>query len=180
MSIVWLLRLTLLIGFMLPIAAAAQLPLSKKQSDEPIEITADSLVVRQEQQLATFSGNVDAVQGEMVLRADILRVFYDQTEGSNSDNSIRRIEASGSVFLSSPEETAEGDEGVYDVIAGTVTLTGSVVLTSDDNVVRGDRLEMDLNTGESSVVAAVKSTEGGEPGQRVRALFVPKSDKKAN
>ncbi len=40
----------------------------------PIEITADSLEVENERQVATFRGNVDAVQGEMNLRADQLIV----------------------------------------------------------------------------------------------------------
>ena len=42
----------------------------------PIEITADSLEVRQEEQIAVFRGNVDAVQGDLNLRADELTVYY--------------------------------------------------------------------------------------------------------
>ena len=48
--------------------------------DEPIEITADRLVLEQNQQLATFTGNVDAVQGDTTLRTDKLRVFYTSDE----------------------------------------------------------------------------------------------------
>ena len=44
--------------------------------DEPIEISSDRLVLEQNQQLATFTGNVDAVQGDTTLRSDVLRVFY--------------------------------------------------------------------------------------------------------
>jgi LptA/(LptD N-terminal domain) LPS transport protein len=87
--------------------------------------------------------------------------------------SIRRIEAMGNVFLSSPEETAQGDFGVYDVDGGLLTLEGSVVLTRDENVVRGERLEIELATGRSQMFAAVPSTAGGTPGQRVKAVFVP-------
>ena len=53
-------------------------------SNLPIEITADSLEVVQNQQIATFTGNVDAVQGDMVLSADRLRVYYygDSDDGA--------------------------------------------------------------------------------------------------
>ena len=127
--------------------------------------------------MATFTGNVDAVQGELVLSADRLRVFYygDQ-EGerpAGTSGSIRRIEAEGNVFVSSPRETAQGRLGVYDVASNQLTLEGAVVLTQDANVVRGERLEMDLVSGHSRMLAAVAASEGAEPAQRVRAIFTP-------
>jgi lipopolysaccharide export system protein LptA len=148
---------------------------------KPIEIQADRLVVDQDQELATFSGNVDAVQGELSLRADRLRVFYTEQNnqagggaaegggGTTDDQGIRRIEADGSVVLRQPGETAEGDAGVYDPVAGTMVLEGNVVLTRGQNVVRGTRLDSDLNTGVSVVTAAPAAGRG----QRVRALFSP-------
>jgi lipopolysaccharide export system protein LptA len=137
--------------------------------------------VQQEQQLATFTGNVEAVQGEMTLRADVLRVFYTQRREDGSagsagaapaiggQNAIRRIEAEGHVFLSSPRETAQGDAGTYDVAAAKVTLEGNVVLTQNENVVKGASLDMDLTTG----VSTVRSAPGAPRGERVRARFVP-------
>ena len=99
----------------------------------PIEITADSLEVRQEAQIAVFSGNVDAVQGDLNLRADQLIVHY--RTNSENQNSISLIEANGNVFLSSPTEMAEGEKGIYNVDADTIELIGSVVL------VRGGRVK---------------------------------------
>ncbi|MFW5833104.1 MAG: LptA/OstA family protein, partial [Pseudomonadota bacterium] len=49
-------------------------------SDEPIEIEADVLEVRQNQGIATFRGNVDAVQGDMTLTSDVLDVFYTSAD----------------------------------------------------------------------------------------------------
>ncbi|MGI9449125.1 MAG: LptA/OstA family protein, partial [Geminicoccaceae bacterium] len=43
----------------------------------PIEISADSLEVAQEDRIATFAGNVDAIQGDLVLSADTLKVHYE-------------------------------------------------------------------------------------------------------
>jgi lipopolysaccharide export system protein LptA len=141
----------------------------------PVEIVADKLVVDQNRQLATFSGNVNAVQGDMNLRADQLRVFYveqdktrDRAAAAADDQSIRRIEADGNVLLTRPGETAEGDAGVYDPIERTLVLEGNVVLTRAQNVIRGTRLDSNLETGVSIVTAA-----GGKRDQRVRALFVP-------
>lgn len=147
-------------------------------SNLPIEITADKLDVDQPQKLATFTGNVDAVQGELVLSADRLRVYYygeGQEAPAGASSSIRRIEADGNVFVSSPSETAQGTAGVYDVESNQLSLEGSVVLTQEDNVIRGERLEIDLTSGQSQVLAAAASSAGGEPPQRVRAIFTPQS-----
>lgn len=156
--------------------------LSGHDTGQPIEIVSDRLVVEQEKQLATFIGNVDAVQGDVTLRADLLRVYYTRSEeraaeanaGTGDDQSIRRIEAEGNVLLTSPRETAEGKFGVYDVPQGQVTLEGDVVLTRDQrNVVRGDRLVVDLRTGVSTVTAAGTEAGAAPRQDRVRALFAP-------
>lgn len=156
-------------------------------SSQPIEISADSLEVEQEQQVATFAGNVDAVQGDLVLSADTLRVHYEGKDSAvgiaaGSGNRIRRIDAEGSVIIASPEETAEGDQGTYDVRGKLVVLEGDVVLTRGENVIRGERLVMDLVSGKSRIVGTETTVaDGGKasPGGRVRALFTPNSDEDA-
>ena len=67
-----------------------------------------------------------------------------------------------------PQETAQGDHGVYDVDSESITLIGSVVLTRDKNVIRGARLVLNLVTGESRIEGA---PAGGAQG-RVRGRFV--------
>ena len=47
-----------------------------KNSDEPIDIESDVLVVHDKHKLATFKGNVKAVQGTTTLRASELDVHY--------------------------------------------------------------------------------------------------------
>ena len=156
----------------------------------PIEISADSLEVAQEEQVATFEGNVDAVQGDLVLSAETLKVRY---EGKGSDvglaagtgGTINQIEARGGVIISSPKETAEGDVGIYDVPAQLITLMGDVILTRGENVLRGEQLELDLATGKSRMVGttSTETAEGATTSSgRVKALFTPrqKSSSKEN
>jgi len=155
-----------------------QSPAGGSGGGQPVEIVADSLTVEQERRLATFTGNVDAVQGDLRLRADKLFVHYDQGEEggpqaaqpAGQQGSIRRIEAVGNVFVTQPGETAQGDRGTYEPGSGAMTLEGEVVLTRDQNVIRGARLESNERTGVSTVFAAAPGT-ARKPDQRVRALF---------
>ena len=160
-----------------PVAALAQpAGFAGHDDDAPIEITADALEVRQRESVATFTGDVDAVQGDLTLSADTLDVFYGggDTAGGGADGDeagrqlgdIQRVVARGNVVVSSPREIARGAEGVYDLSARRITLSGDVVLTRDDNVLRGNRLEIDLDSGVSRLRAA------GADG-RVRARFAP-------
>jgi len=158
----------------------------KSDADQPIEITADSLEVQQDKQLAVFRGRVQAVQGEMRLTADTLAVTYreqrtqqpqpqqrprQQQSGDGAMGAISRIDATGNVFVSSPTETAQGLTGVYDVDKRVITLTGQVVLTRDKNVLRGENLVWNLETGVSRLDGG--PTTAGGAGGRVKGVFVP-------
>ncbi|WP_298727156.1 LptA/OstA family protein [uncultured Ferrovibrio sp.] len=163
--------------------ALAQVNLgNSRNSDQPIEIASDTLEVQQDKQLAIFRGNVDVVQGDTRLRSEELFVYYReraQQQGAAANkpakqpasntgpdtSSIQRIEAKGKVFVSTPEERAQGDFGVYDVDKKTVTLTGNVLLTTDRSTVRCAKAIMFQDSGRSICEPL--------PGERVRGVFLP-------
>jgi lipopolysaccharide export system protein LptA len=87
---------------------------------------------------------------------------------SSMSQQIRRVEAKGGVLVTQKDQTATGDNGVFDMLANTVTLIGNVVIAQGPNVVKGDRLTVDLTSGTSRVEC------GKAPGQcRVQALIQP-------
>ena len=163
----------LAVGFSVPALAQPKAGESH-DTEQPIEIVADTLEVRQSEKIAIFRGDVDAVQGKMVLRADALVVHYRENNENPEQPGISRIDAEGNVFVSSPEETAQGARGVYDVDNRMIHLLGDVILTQGDNIVQGERLEMNLETGESRVMSGDAASGGRE---RVRGLFVPEKKK---
>ncbi|MSP20626.1 MAG: lipopolysaccharide transport periplasmic protein LptA [Alphaproteobacteria bacterium] len=148
-------------------SAAAQIAATQMNTRDPIEIVANTLDVQHDRRTATFAGNVNATQGVLLLRADKLLVAY-ATGGA--PNAINRLDATGRVFLSTPQETAQGATATYDVGAGIITLTGTVVLTRGENVLRGERLVLNLATGTSRMEGGAGAA-GGDG--RVRGLFVP-------
>ena len=151
-------------GWIPTISLAQSLPATAHDSKLPIEITADSLEVKQNEQLAVFRGHVDAKQGKMRLTANEVWVRYRPESDGESQGTISQINATGGVLFSTPNETARGDTGVYDVDDQVITLTGSVVLTRGGNIIRGEKLVLNLATGQSKI----------ESTQRVRGLFQPK------
>jgi lipopolysaccharide export system protein LptA len=170
-----------------PVYAVAE---KEKKNNDPIEITADSLEVFRQENRAVFTGDVEALQSDMRLHSDVMIVYYHEKEGESQEaasgvnSSIERIEAEGNVFLSTPEETAQGKKGQYDLDQRVVNLEDEVVLTKGKNVVKGDYFVYNLDTGHSKVWSdtqgeAVVSGEKESKKQRVRSVFVPKQDEES-
>ncbi len=145
----------------------------------PIEITSDMLEVDQNTHVATFTGKVVAVQGQMHLTADRMRVFYiagdapRPARAEGAAQSIEKIEVEGTVLMTTPTETARGQAGVYHAQSDTLTLTGEVVLTQGKNVLKGAHLVYSMATGKSMMKNAGGQAVSGAKPDRVRALFVP-------
>ncbi len=160
-----------LLGCALGSAALAQAPGKgipnavqgfSKNRDKPVHIEAASLEVRDKDKQATFSGNVNVVQGDTTMRCKVLVVHYDNnqpggmksaTPGAGGASQISRLEAKGGVVVTQAEQTATGDTGLFDMKSNTITLLGNVVVSQGGNVVRGERLVVDMTTGVSKVDA---------------------------
>jgi lipopolysaccharide export system protein LptA len=155
--------------------------------DQPIQIEAATLEMRDKKKEATFAGNVKVVQGDTTMTSKILVVFYDSatqqaatpaanakaaakpapiqsaTPGPGGSSSIKRLEAKGSVVVTQKDQVVTGETAVFDTRANLITMLGGVVLTQCKNVLRGDRLLVDMTTG----VSRVESDNG-----KVQGLFI--------
>ena len=157
--------------------------------NQPIQIEAASLVMRDKQKQATFSGNVKVVQGDTTMTSNTLVVFYESssgqppaknkkgsaaspmrsaTPGPGGSSSIRRLEAHGNVVVTQKDEVVTGQTAVFDTKTNLITMSGGVVLTQCKNVLKGDRLLVDMTTGVSRVEADRGKVQGlfiNQPGQ---------------
>lgn len=154
--------------------------------DQPVHIEAARLEVRDKDKVATFSGNVQVIQGDVEMRCRTLVVFYEQESaapaaannakamqaanpGPGGEQRIKRLEAKGSVVVTQNDQVATGEVALFDMATNTVTMIGKVVVTQGPNVLRGDRLVVDMTTGLSRF-------DPGEKGDgRVQGLFLPGS-----
>jgi lipopolysaccharide export system protein LptA len=154
--------------------------------DQPIQIEAASLEMRDKKKEATFSGNVKVIQGDTTMTSKTLVVFYDSgggdkpaapqpaakgtkgapmqsaQPGPGGSSSIKRLEARGNVVVTQKDQVVTGETAVFDTKTNLITMLGGVVLTQCRNVLRGDRLAVDMTTG----VSRVESDSG-----RVQALL---------
>jgi lipopolysaccharide export system protein LptA len=167
--------------------------LQAENKDAPVQIEAATLEVHDKSKTATFSGNVQVVQGDTTMKCRSLVVFYGQEVGLGEPTAqatnatvksplggprgaqnIRRIEARGAVTVITKDQSASGDLGIYDLKTKTITLSGNVVVSQGQNVIHGERVVVDTETGNARVESGATGASAGGPGSgRVRALIQP-------
>lgn len=184
-----------------PAAATAPIQgiVQDQNEDQPIQIESATLEVRDKNKMATFSGDVQVIQGDTTIKCQTLVVFYGAEHGSGAGRrvatatrpaegnprgarvqqgpvvpqgaqDIRRIEARGGVAITTKDQIATGDLGIYDPKKKTMTLTGNVVVSQGKNVLHGDSVVVDTVTGDAHFES------GASTQNRVRALILPKKD----
>jgi lipopolysaccharide export system protein LptA len=122
---------------------------------DPIQIEADSLEVRDRDNMAVFTGSVVVRQKDTVMRTQLLRVYYEPkaagTAGAAApaqNQQIRRYEAEGKVLISQGDQTVSGETGWFDMPTSKAQINTNVVITQGRNVGTGGRIDVDLKTGQ--------------------------------
>lgn len=120
-----------------------------------------------------FEGTPVAVaRGDAAVTTDERRLEADELVATlrpnpTGQNEIVQIDALGDVEISSPQEYARGDRGIYYVKEELAILAGRVRITQGETQLNGQRAEVDLASG----VSRLLPTEGG----RVSGLLSPRA-----
>jgi lipopolysaccharide export system protein LptA len=132
----------------------------------------DSLEWYDNKQLAVARGDAVAVSAGKRLRGDVM--MAEVVKSANEASHVSRIDAHGNVLVSSQDQIARGDAGVYDVDTGIATLRGRVTLTRANNELRGQYAVVDLNNNVSRLLSAPPDTHTTTERPRVHGLLVPR------
>jgi lipopolysaccharide export system protein LptA len=171
-------HLLLIIAGMLVCCAAGISPLSaadKGAEAERIRILADRLVTNDKESYAEFQGNVEASQGDFLIRSETLRIYYkrgaEKDPSTGDEESIRKVVATGNVRIDADDKKATSDKAEYTPEDGTLILTGpDSTLVSDKNSITGSRITLHRESRQLKV-------EGGAR-QRVHAVFYTKKGRR--
>lgn len=133
-------------------SAAAQF---EPQSTAPVDITGETLVF--DDNIATWTGNVRALQGEAILTSK--KLVATLTEAGD----FQTITAEGDVRYSNGKEIITGKSAVYDAGSRTISVSEDVVVTQGEQVMTGGALIYWVDTGKIRFTAP--------SGKRIRGLF---------
>jgi len=152
--------LALALGAAVP--AAAQ---TRHDSTAPIDFASDHIELQDRANRVLLTGNVKIVQAEMTLNSSRMIVTYTG-QISNGSPQVSRLDASGGVTVSRPDQTARSQYAVYDLNTRIITMVGGVTLRQGANNVSGGRLSINLDTGRATIDGSGVggSTRPGQPG----------------
>lgn len=123
-----------------------------QDSTLPVEVTADTLDVDQNDGTAVFTGNVLIGQGEMRLSAPRVLVVYLADQSG-----IDRLQASGGVTLVSGEDAAEAKRADYNVQTGMIEMQGDVLLVQGRSALTAEKMTVDTKAGTARMSGKVKT-----------------------
>lgn len=161
----------LLTALMLVSAFMGEVSYAGDTSKDKIRISSETLMVDNEARYAEFKGNVRATQGNTVITAGTLKIFYQETSGSKkkpvgTEGAIEKIVAERHVKIKIDDKVAVTEQAVYTTKDRILILSGSSSkITSQKDSVSGSKITFYRADGRIKV-------EGGQ-GKPVEAVFYP-------
>lgn len=148
--------------------------LSSDNNGGDIHISSDELIARSKANYAEFSGNVHAVNEDVDITADNLKVFYEQASPSEAPaeaeggdittgKTVREIVATGNVVIKFNQRTAVTDKAIYTRDTGKIVMTGAdSKITGEGGYIAGEKItlhtvteQVTVESGDSNRVEAV-------------------------
>ena len=128
------------------------------EAEQLVVTAAQNLEYWEAKQLAVARGEAVAESGDRKIRADVISAYVDSANGGKTE--LSRVEAIGGVQITTPDDSASGNEAVYDAKSGIATLCGNVEIRRGTSVLKGKCAEVNLNTGVSRLIGGGGSVEG--------------------
>jgi lipopolysaccharide export system protein LptA len=170
------------------IVSAAPPPESSLTSPAEIIITSESLVFRDHENTALFTGKVVMTKGDFVMRADQMVVYFDgappassaqksRTTGTPSspaatgplafgNRAVSLMDATGNVVIQRGEKRAQSKKAVYHQQDETLVLTGDPVAWEEGYRVTGTKMTLFLKEDRSMVEGSRVIINDKEPKPR--------------
>jgi lipopolysaccharide export system protein LptA len=131
--------------------------------DQPIQIEAAALEMRDKKKEATFSGNVKVVQGDTTMTSKTLVVFYDSSSAAaapaGAPAANAKAPAKPAPVPAAPIQSATPGPGGNSSIR-RLEARGNVVVTQKDQVVTGETAVFDTKTNLVTMLGGVILTQG--------------------
>jgi len=143
----------------------AQSLLRGENKDLPIQIESATLEVRDKSKIATFSGNVQVVQGDTTMKCQTLVVFYGAEDGGAGKNAAAanepapgRSQAAASGQGAAPGQAAAVPQGAQDI--RRIEARGGVTVVTKEQNASGDLGVYDLKAKTITLTGNVVVTQG--------------------
>ena len=132
-------------------------------ADAPIQIEADKMASTEKTNTVLFSGNVDARQADVRIRANEMTVFYTPAKPNKkgqktASQQVEKIICTGNVEVSKKEWLGTSKKMIYLAKERQVILMDNAKAYQGQNMVSGEKIVYYMDEGRSEVVGGAKRT----------------------
>ncbi|MDR2861942.1 MAG: hypothetical protein LBV07_05285 [Syntrophobacterales bacterium] len=152
----------------------------KVDRNTPIQITSNRMNAYDEKGMVVFEGNAIATQGDRIIRAETISIYYKKKKDDGSTRNsediqqsgdLDKIVARGKMKMTQGDRIVTGNEATYLHEEQKVIIKGNAVLTEGKNVIRGQQVVVFLEENRGVVE--------GNSSERVTATIFPSEEKKS-
>ncbi len=151
--------------------------------DAPIHIEANSMTSVEKSGTVVFKGNVDAKQGEIRIRSDVMTVYYTKKDKNakagekKPAQQVSKLICTGNVEVTRGEWLGTAKKMLYLSNERQVILTQNAKAWQGQNMVSGDKIVYFIDEGRSEVIGSTsttlgKSNSGGKKASRVKMTIL--------
>ena len=126
-------------------------------------VDADRFELVQGKQQADFFGNVVIKRGDMMIKAEKVRVWYQEDEKTGK-KVLKQAEAMGKVDIVTDDSKGKSDYALFTTASSILVMKGNAYMTSKQGTVEGEHITYNTDTQDTKVV-------GGDSGKQVRFTF---------
>jgi lipopolysaccharide export system protein LptA len=137
--------------------------------DQPIEVEADSLEVRESEKISIYEGNVSLVQGSLKISSDRMVIHFNET----NDLTLMEMTGAPAKFRqlddAQLEMTGQAEQINYTASQSSLELLGNARYSRAGDIIESDLIRID--TGGNGIQAGSSDSD-----QRVKMLIKPNPD----
>ena len=148
------------------------LPTNSFALEQPITIEADHMTSTEKTYSVVFTGDVDAKQGDIRIRADKMTVYYTKPEkkakkgAKKASQQVEKLVCVGNVEVTRGEWLGTGKKMIYLSDERQVILMDSAKAWQGQNMVSGSKIIYYLDEGRSEVIGGRTSTTLADSAKR--------------
>ncbi|WP_038247137.1 lipopolysaccharide transport periplasmic protein LptA [Ghiorsea bivora] len=128
---------------------------------ETMTVDADRFELFQEDKRADFYGHVVVHRHDMVMKADKVKVWYQEIDGKNE---LKSLDATGHVMITTKVKQGSADRATFEAGSELLVLTGHAQVKDENSVLEGEVIEYHTATENIKVLK-------GKSGKQVQFTF---------
>ncbi|MCF6208671.1 MAG: lipopolysaccharide transport periplasmic protein LptA [Ghiorsea sp.] len=128
---------------------------------QTMTVDADKFELHQENKRADFYGHVVVHRHDMVMKADTVKVWYQEIDGKNE---LKSLDATGNVVITTKAKQGSADRATFEAGSELLVLTGQAKVKDENSVLEGEVIEYNTATENIKVLK-------GKSGKQVQFTF---------